>query len=230
MTTMASQITSLTVVYSTVYSDTDQRKHQSSALLAFVWGIHRDRWIPRTNGQLRGKCFHLMTSSCNAGSDSAGPRNETADGFGIAAPGHGQSPRDAEWRWVWRTYHQPWSQLFLSWNEHEHDLPQPGSQSDPHKAEYMGRLLLYICPDHDSDGLGLRKDQWNENLVILTKFWSVTEIVRNCYFREPFMKISSTSRYFGVVSVTVFLAKCHLHTVFVVPFCYDYTEFLKGQH
>ena len=63
MTTMASQITSLTVVYSTVYSDADQRKHQSSASLAFVWGIHRDRWIPRTKGQLCGKCFHLMTSS-----------------------------------------------------------------------------------------------------------------------------------------------------------------------
>ena len=43
MTTMASQITSLTVVGSTVYSDVDQRKHQSSASLAFVWGIHRDR-------------------------------------------------------------------------------------------------------------------------------------------------------------------------------------------
>ena len=28
-------------------------------------GIHRDRWIPRTKGQLRGKCFHLMTSSCS---------------------------------------------------------------------------------------------------------------------------------------------------------------------
>ena len=39
------------------------KKHQSSASLAFVWGIHRDRWIPRTKGQLRGKCFHLMTSS-----------------------------------------------------------------------------------------------------------------------------------------------------------------------
>ena len=64
MTTIASQITSLTVVYSTVYSDADQRKHQSSASLAFVWGIHRDRWIPRTKDQLRGKCFHLMTSSC----------------------------------------------------------------------------------------------------------------------------------------------------------------------
>ena len=65
MTTMASQITILTVVYSTVYSDADQRKHQSSASPAFVRGIRRDRWIPRTKGQLRGKCFHLMTSSCD---------------------------------------------------------------------------------------------------------------------------------------------------------------------
>ena len=40
MDTMASQITSLTIVYSTVYSDADQRKHQSSASLAFVWEIH----------------------------------------------------------------------------------------------------------------------------------------------------------------------------------------------
>ena len=66
MTMMASQITSLTVLYSTVYSDADQSKHQSSASLAFVWGIHRDRWIPRTKCQLRGKCFHLMTSSCSS--------------------------------------------------------------------------------------------------------------------------------------------------------------------
>ena len=41
MGTIASQITSLTSVYSTVYSDADQSKHQSSASLAFVWGIHR---------------------------------------------------------------------------------------------------------------------------------------------------------------------------------------------
>ena len=38
---IASQITSLTSVYSTVYSGADQRKHQSSASLAFVWGIQR---------------------------------------------------------------------------------------------------------------------------------------------------------------------------------------------
>ena len=41
MGTIASQITSLTIVYSTVYSDADQRKYQSSASLAFVWEIHR---------------------------------------------------------------------------------------------------------------------------------------------------------------------------------------------
>ena len=51
MTTIASQITSLAVVYSTVYSDADQRKHQSSVSLVFVWGINRDRWIPRTNAE-----------------------------------------------------------------------------------------------------------------------------------------------------------------------------------
>ena len=41
MGAIASQITSLTIVFSTVYLDTDQRKHQSSASLAFARGIHR---------------------------------------------------------------------------------------------------------------------------------------------------------------------------------------------
>ena len=36
-----SQITSLMTVFSIVYSDADQREHQSSASLAFVRGIHR---------------------------------------------------------------------------------------------------------------------------------------------------------------------------------------------
>ena len=41
MGAVASQITSLTIVYSTVDSDADQRKHQSSTSLAFVRGIHQ---------------------------------------------------------------------------------------------------------------------------------------------------------------------------------------------
>ena len=66
MGAIASQITSRTIVFSTVYSDTDKKKHQSSASLAFVWGIHRrpvnspHKW-PVTQ---TGRCFHLMTSSC----------------------------------------------------------------------------------------------------------------------------------------------------------------------
>ena len=59
MTTMASQITSLTVVYSTVYLGADIRKHQSFASLTFVRGIHRgpvnspDKWpVTRLNKRL----------------------------------------------------------------------------------------------------------------------------------------------------------------------------------
>ena len=47
MSAMAPQITGLMVLFSTVYSDADQRKYQSSASLAFVRGIHR--WpVPMT--------------------------------------------------------------------------------------------------------------------------------------------------------------------------------------
>ena len=43
MDAMASQITSLIPVYSSVYSGADQRKHQSSASHAFLLGIHQ--WL-----------------------------------------------------------------------------------------------------------------------------------------------------------------------------------------
>ena len=51
MGTIASQITKLMIVYSTVYLGADRRKYQSSASLAFVREFTSDRWIPRTNGQ-----------------------------------------------------------------------------------------------------------------------------------------------------------------------------------
>ena len=41
MDSIASQITSLTIVYSTAHLGADQSKNQSSASLAFVWEIHR---------------------------------------------------------------------------------------------------------------------------------------------------------------------------------------------
>ena len=41
MSVMASQITDISIICSTVCSGVDQRRHQSSASLAFVRGIHR---------------------------------------------------------------------------------------------------------------------------------------------------------------------------------------------
>ena len=57
MTAMTSQITSLTIVYSTVYSGADQRNHQSSASLAFVWGIHRSPVNSPHKGPVTRKMF-----------------------------------------------------------------------------------------------------------------------------------------------------------------------------
>ena len=69
MGTMASQINSLTIIYLTVYSGADQGKHQSSASLAFVLGIHREPVISPHKWPVTRKIFPfddviLMTSSC----------------------------------------------------------------------------------------------------------------------------------------------------------------------
>ena len=47
MSAMASQITGVLIVYSTVCSSADQRKHQSSVSLVYVRGVHR--WNPRNH-------------------------------------------------------------------------------------------------------------------------------------------------------------------------------------
>ena len=56
MGVMASQITSFLIVYSTIYSGADQRKHQSSTSLAIVRGIHR--WP--VNSQHKGLVMRKM--------------------------------------------------------------------------------------------------------------------------------------------------------------------------
>ena len=53
----ASQITSLTIVYSAVYSGADQRKHQSSVSQAFVRGIHRRLVNSPHKGPMTRKMF-----------------------------------------------------------------------------------------------------------------------------------------------------------------------------
>ena len=62
MSAMASQIASLTIVYSTIYSNHYIKAPRHWPLCGDFTG---DRGIPRTKGQERGKYFHLMTSSCH---------------------------------------------------------------------------------------------------------------------------------------------------------------------
>ena len=64
MGAIASQISSLIIVYPIVYSDADWRKHQSSASLAFLRGIHRVPVNSPRKWPVTRKCFDLMTSSC----------------------------------------------------------------------------------------------------------------------------------------------------------------------
>ena len=66
MGTMASQIISLLIVYSTVYSGADKRiKENIKALHHWLLceEFTSDRWISCTKGQQGGKCFNLMRSS-----------------------------------------------------------------------------------------------------------------------------------------------------------------------
>ena len=73
MTAMASQITSPTIVFSTVYSGADLRKHQSSVSLPFVRGIHRSPVNSPHKGPVTRKmfpfddvimCWHRDNSRC----------------------------------------------------------------------------------------------------------------------------------------------------------------------
>ena len=57
MSAMASQITSITIIYSTVHSGADQRKHQCSASLTFVMGIHRWPVNSPHKGPVKRKMF-----------------------------------------------------------------------------------------------------------------------------------------------------------------------------
>ena len=62
MSAMASQITAVSNVCSTVCSGVDQRKHQSSVSLVIVRGMHRWPVDSLYKDQWLGKCFRLMTS------------------------------------------------------------------------------------------------------------------------------------------------------------------------
>ena len=114
MSAMASRITSLTIVYSTIYSGTDQWKHQSAASLASVWEIHLWPVNSPHKGPLSGKCFHLMTShdmpNCciNIAILGTSTKTRTMQQLNCQDHFHGSPPCDAgfrlkskpDWHWL----------------------------------------------------------------------------------------------------------------------------------
>ena len=93
MGAMVSQITSLTIVYSSVYSDTDQRKHQSSVSLAFVRGIHRWPVNSPHNGPVTRKMFPyddviMAVSERKIVSNTSSNRNQNKNKQRVLMHGH----------------------------------------------------------------------------------------------------------------------------------------------
>ena len=65
MNEMASLITSLTIVYSSVFRAQTKENIKAPRHWPLCGEFTGDRWIPRTKVQERGKGFHLMVSSCS---------------------------------------------------------------------------------------------------------------------------------------------------------------------
>ena len=104
MGAMASQIASLTIVFSTVYSGAHQRKHQSSVSLAFARGIHRRSVNSPHKWPVTGKMFPFddvimvlsigpILSEVSAGWGTVGSKST------FNRPGHYQfGPLIIQWR------------------------------------------------------------------------------------------------------------------------------------
>ena len=75
MGSIASQITSLTIVYLSVYSGADQRKRQSSASMAFVRRIHRRPVNSPHKGPVTRKMFPFDGVMMDTGPDTEGVMN-----------------------------------------------------------------------------------------------------------------------------------------------------------
>ena len=135
MGAMASQITSLTIVYSTVYSGADQRQHQSSALLAFVREFTGHRWIPRTNGQWRGKCFHLCRHHDEYGDESC-----AADIHGNSYTGWWES---IDWHLHWANGLHKYYMMYIDATEADYWMLNLQKQSS-FKVKYtMGCIIWW---------------------------------------------------------------------------------------
>ena len=103
MSAMASRITSLTIVYSSVHSGTDQGKHQSSAPLAFVRGIHRwpVNFVSHSWCRYQMETFSALLALCEENSpvtdEFPAPRASNAENVSIWWHHHEYDTKMHEW-------------------------------------------------------------------------------------------------------------------------------------
>ena len=161
MSSMASKITSLMIVYSTVYSRADQRKHQRTASLAFVWRIHR--WpvnsphkCPATrkmfpfNDFIMAQRFHLFCRGFSTygfnrvilGMGSANGRRCFYVTPSLIGRAHTQN--DPCWRRSNHTW-PPWIEYYMNQQRITQRIKQlqQRSQSEPGVAVQLHVIMLY---------------------------------------------------------------------------------------
>ena len=202
MSEMAFQITSLTIGYSIVYSGVHQRKHQSSASLAFVWGIHRWPVNSPHKGPVTRKMFpfedvimwlvfHLF-QSCriyNKGTVLAnipmGPGDFTVSRVGSLLTDQGVIVTSQEG--LLHDYVIKWKHLPRNWpfvrGIHRSPL------NSPHKGQWRGALMFsFICAwtndwVNNREAGDLRRHRAHYDVIVMT----IIQVVRflKCVSKHP---------------------------------------------
>ena len=188
MGAMASQITSLTIVYSTVYSDADQRKHQSSASLAFVWGIHRGPVNSPHKWPVTQKTFEF---------DDVIMTSYRADEFMIG--GHTHTHRRSRWQYLnaksglrWKGF----SESMQSWPCIEHAVLFLSSKrlTNPHVyaiLNFWGASASFLC----AIKIYLRFERQN------LPYWDTFHWKKNSWFlTKKFLKYANKPLLYSVLS------------------------------
>ena len=142
---MASQITSLTIVYSTVYSGAVRRKHQGSASLAFVRGIHRCPMNSPYQWPVTRKMFPFDDVVMNKTTENKNSVNTWWNMLVYTLVFFvGLVSRKSK-AWLWRTFGWEWSWHPLSWEQAQVISLWPIIDAPSHGMEYQMYFARYFC-------------------------------------------------------------------------------------
>ena len=196
MSTIVSQITSITIVCSTVYPGAKRRKHQSFASLAFVWRTHR--WMVNSphKGPATRKCFHLMTSSWT---QRLAQNDHGRRGNGLSWINHTTVMSLSVWvhddviKWEHFPRYSPFGREI-------HRSPA----TSPHKGQWRGTLMFsLICAwinswVNNGEVGDLRRHRANYDVTVMGLNSRFTNIQRSFWIINSFCCITLRRRTFCV--------------------------------